>query len=247
MAATPDPIDYSPSSTLIPFPHPLPLLRVPIPAAQSDDPSAGSFVLAFKDPQSWSAAYKSCESQITLQCEAGVRIGCSITASSNCSPPWYKTLFGGFSKLDFADRDKCEEREMAICVESAIPNCRKIAKEKCLPAFRDARIAMKDGKLNRRYVSNLIAFASIPDNSVGFKLLELDEWARVLFDCRFEVTNFRGSGLLGTDWYRTVIWTKLLGYSLVRHSLNLNVIWGWLIYWSSTRQAHKLFKSIRKK
>ena len=87
---------------------------------------------------------------------------------------------------------------MAICVESAIPNCRKVAKEKCLPAFRDARIAMKDGKLNRRYVSNLIAFASTPDNSVRFKLLEL-EWARVLFDYRFEVTNFRGSDLLGTD------------------------------------------------
>ncbi|MBA0737287.1 hypothetical protein Gogos_010757 [Gossypium gossypioides] len=81
--------EYSASSTTIKFERPLPLLRGPIPAGTSDDPSSGPYILAFKYLPSWAAAYKSCESKIIFQCEEGARIGCAISASNKCKPAWW--------------------------------------------------------------------------------------------------------------------------------------------------------------
>eukprot|EP00268_Persea_americana_P061709 TRINITY_DN7824_c0_g3_i1.p1 TRINITY_DN7824_c0_g3~~TRINITY_DN7824_c0_g3_i1.p1 ORF type:complete len:109 (-),score=0.79 TRINITY_DN7824_c0_g3_i1:1029-1355(-) len=61
--------DFSASSTVITFDHPLPLLRGPIPASPSDDPSIGPFVLSFKDDRCWRLAYRATESKIIEQCE----------------------------------------------------------------------------------------------------------------------------------------------------------------------------------
>ncbi|KAF5937542.1 hypothetical protein HYC85_025048 [Camellia sinensis] len=194
--------DYSPSSTIITFDCPVPLLRGPLPAGSADDPSAGPFVLAFRDAQSWTSAYKACESKLTEQCEAGARIGCAISASSKCKPPWWKSLFSR-GKTDFADREKCEEREMAVCLEASKASCSKFATDKCLPVFRDARIALKDRKVNWKEASKLIFWASLPfsasERSVGFDLIglgQLGTW--VEFEDRIEVTNYRGSDILGT-------------------------------------------------
>lgn len=72
--------------------------------------------------------------------KAGARVGCSINASNICKPPWWKSVFGA-SVVDYAERERCEEREIASCLEASKEPCVKFAKEKCFPAFRDARIA----------------------------------------------------------------------------------------------------------
>ncbi|XP_059625937.1 uncharacterized protein LOC132268990 [Cornus florida] len=195
--------DYSPSSTIVNFDCPVPLLRGPLAAGSPDDPSTGPFVLAFKNAQSWFSAYKACESQITTQCEAGARIGCAISASSKCKPPWWKTVLGR-SKMDFMERAKCEEREMAICVQASKEKCREFAKEKCLPAFRDARIAFSDRKVDWKEASKLIYSASLSSSmlhtSLGFDSIGLDQLGSwIESKCVFEVTNCRGSDLLGTN------------------------------------------------
>ncbi|KAI5680214.1 hypothetical protein M9H77_01441 [Catharanthus roseus] len=156
--------DYSPSATLIPFDRPIPILRGPIKADSTDDPESGPFVLAFKNPKSWALAYKVCESQIIQQCEAGVRVGCSLTASNNCKPPWWKTLLG-IAKQDYKERAECEEREMEACFGKAREKCGEFAAQKCLTAFRDSRIAVKNLDLvsSRREVSKLIYWVCLQD------------------------------------------------------------------------------------
>ncbi|KAK2987127.1 hypothetical protein RJ640_019687 [Escallonia rubra] len=187
--------DYSPSSTLITFDHPLPLLRQPIPAGPSDEPSAGPFLLSFKDPQSWASAYKSTHSRITQQCESGARIGCSIAASNSCRPPWWKALVGP-SKSDFAKRAECEEQEMAKCVKASKASCRKFATDKCLPAFREARIAVNEGHVNLKDALKLIHLAFLKEGArVG--LLGL-KGSLVEFKPIVEATNCRGKDLLGS-------------------------------------------------
>ena len=79
----------------------------------------------------------------TLQ--AGARSGCSITASRKCKPPWWKGLFGA-APTDYEERERCEEREMASCLEAAQEACTTFAKGKCIAPFRDAWIA-SDGLL----------------------------------------------------------------------------------------------------
>ncbi|XP_059285782.1 uncharacterized protein LOC132039282, partial [Lycium ferocissimum] len=108
--------EYSASKTLIPFDQPVPLLRGPIRAGPQEE-TAGRFILAFKDPISWASAYKACESQVIQQCESGARIGCSIVASDKCKTPWWKSFPGSASNQDFAERARCEEREMEACLE----------------------------------------------------------------------------------------------------------------------------------
>ncbi|XP_073143507.1 uncharacterized protein [Henckelia pumila] len=136
----PDSDDFSADVTLIPFTRPLPLLRGPIRAAPSDDPSSGPYLLAFKTTDSWAAAYDSCKLQITSQCESGARIGCSISASNKCKPPWWKLLLGLTSQQDLSERAKCEEIEMEACCVAARERCAEFAKQKCVPAFKNARI-----------------------------------------------------------------------------------------------------------
>ncbi|KAF6146657.1 hypothetical protein GIB67_008943 [Kingdonia uniflora] len=143
--------DFSPSATLIFFDRPIPLLRGPVPAGLSDNPSIGPFVFAFKDARSLKSAFRSCQSHIREQCEGGARIGCSISASKKCKPPWWKTLFGG-TNVDFSERAQCEEREMSACVAASEDSCPNFATSKCLSPFRDARIS----SLGLKQVSDLI-------------------------------------------------------------------------------------------
>ncbi|KAK9099627.1 hypothetical protein Syun_026672 [Stephania yunnanensis] len=144
-----DSSDFSATATIIAFDPPLPLLRVPIPASSSDDPSIGPFVLAFKDAQSWKSALQACQSKIIEQCEGGARVGCSISASAKCKPPWWRTYFGG-GATDLSEREQCEEREMEACLASSRESCLKFSKDKCLNPFRDARIALIDPKKLRK-------------------------------------------------------------------------------------------------
>ncbi|XP_020593252.1 uncharacterized protein LOC110033565 isoform X3 [Phalaenopsis equestris] len=73
-----DPEDFSPSATIVPFDPPLPLLRAPMKAGLGDRPSAGSFVLAFKDAASWRSAFRATESKILEQCELAELAGFSL-------------------------------------------------------------------------------------------------------------------------------------------------------------------------
>lgn len=203
LAANPD--DYSPSATIISFGRPIPLLRGPIKSGPDDDPESGQFLLAFKDPKSWALAYKVCESQIIQQCEAGARIGCSITASNNCKPPWWKLLLG-FAKQDYKERAECEEREMEACFGKAKEKCVEVAEQKCLKAFNDSRIAVKGLDLiqNRKDVSKLISWVCLESKSrMTTDILKLgNSWNE--FRRRFEVTNCRGSDLLGLNGAKNI-------------------------------------------
>ncbi|XP_072989659.1 uncharacterized protein [Typha latifolia] len=190
--------EYSASSTVVPFEPPLPLLRGPVPAALSDDPSLGPFVLAFRDSESWRLAYRATESKVIEQCEAGARVGCSITASNKCKSPWWKILLG-VTAADFADREQCEEREMASCLEVSRKACIQFAKEKCLPPFRDARISTVDplgtsqlvfcGYENSESLLDAENLESKPLTLRGKDFLES-------FKNNVEATTYRGSALL---------------------------------------------------
>ncbi|XP_027153105.1 uncharacterized protein LOC113753171 [Coffea eugenioides] len=193
--------DYTPSATLIPFQHPIPILRGPLRASSSDNPEAGPLILAFKDPQSWASAYKACESQITQQCEAGARIGCSLAASNKCKPSWWKTLTGGVAKQDYAERAKCEEREMEACLETAKDKCREFSKNKCMTAFRDAKVAIKGLDLvrNRWEVSKLLSWVCLEGNKHD-GMVEMMKFGTswVEFTTQFNLTSCKGSDLLGS-------------------------------------------------
>ncbi|TQD90244.1 hypothetical protein C1H46_024161 [Malus baccata] len=96
-------------------------------ASPTDDPSSGPYVLAFRDQQAWANAYRSCESKMVEQCEAGARIGCAISGSEKCKPPWWRALIGQ-KALDFKQREQCEEREMEGCLTAAKEKCGGFAK-----------------------------------------------------------------------------------------------------------------------
>ncbi|CAM8928740.1 unnamed protein product [Rhodiola kirilowii] len=184
--------DYSPSSTIITFDAPLPLLRGPIP---SDDPYSTPFVLAFRSSRSFFVAYKTCESKLRQQCNAGARIGCSIAASDKCKPKWWDTLFGRGS-VDYSERQRCEELEMEGCVAAAEERCAVFAKEKCLGPFRDARVAVN----GRNVGPEAIGWACMAGRNelvdfIGLRKLK----AMCSTKCLTEVQFIRGSELLGLD------------------------------------------------
>ncbi|XP_058737996.1 uncharacterized protein LOC131621700 [Vicia villosa] len=178
--------DYSPSSTVFKFDRPIPLLRGPLLASPSDDPSAGPYVLAFRDSQAWASSFIACERKIVQQCEEGARIGCAINASSKCKPPWWKVLSG--PKLsDLKEREICEVREMEECFNVAKEKCVGLAREKCLAPFRDARIKVGKGVLSSKEAVKLIGWTSMPTSKMSSKCLIGGE---------FGVTNRRASELL---------------------------------------------------
>ncbi|KAL9168721.1 hypothetical protein ABFS82_04G033900 [Erythranthe guttata] len=194
--------DYSAAATLIPFPRRIPLLRGPIKATQSDDPSSGPYILAFKNPRAWATAYESSKALITSQCEAGSRIGCSISASSKCKPPWWKILLGISPKQDYGEREKCEEIEMRACFAAAKEKCGVFANQRCAPAFENARIEVSGLGLklaDRKNVFKLISgvcFVNIKSYGVGIWGID-KSWGE--FRNNYEVTNIRGRDLLGLD------------------------------------------------
>ncbi|KAJ7977332.1 Bifunctional lysine-specific demethylase and histidyl-hydroxylase [Quillaja saponaria] len=198
-AANDDLDDYSASSTIVNFDRPIHLLREPIPAGPSDDPLFGPYVLAFRDSQAWVSAYRACESKITAQCEAGARIGCAISASSKCKPPWWRAMISG-QVLDWKEREICEERETESCFAAAKDKCNGFAKDKCLKSFRDARIAAKGRRLNSKEAADLICWASMPESSLWVNLIGLKQLgSRCVSDRGLGVTNYRATELLGID------------------------------------------------
>ncbi|XP_010512757.1 PREDICTED: uncharacterized protein LOC104788678 [Camelina sativa] len=149
--------DYSAAATTVLFDRPIPLLRGPVPAG-------GSHVLAFRSLDSWSAAFKRCETLIKEQCEEGARIGCAVSASKNCKPPWWR------GSGDMRERDKCEEREFKACVAAAMDKCAGFARDKCSGAFLEARVASD--------VEGLVWLASMPEESTWRHLMGLASLAQ---------------------------------------------------------------------
>ncbi|RYR01082.1 hypothetical protein Ahy_B06g079940 [Arachis hypogaea] len=183
--------DYSASSTVITFDRPIPLLRGPLPAGPSDHPSLGPNVLAFRDARAWASAYRSCELKIVQQCEEGARIGCAISSSSRCKPPWWKALLGS-KPSDLKERELCEEREMANCFAEAKEKCVEFAKDKCLVPFRDARIRVKERGFDSKRAGRLIHWASLPERT--FRVI-----SALGFDAELGVTNRRAGELARYD------------------------------------------------
>ncbi|ESR57202.1 hypothetical protein CICLE_v10022317mg [Citrus x clementina] len=183
--------EYSAASTVIKFDKPIPLLRGPVP---HDDPSSGSYLLAFRSHQSWASAYESCESKVLSQCEHGARIGCSVNASKKCKPPWWRNLIGQ-RPADFKEREDCEVREMEACLIVAKDKCAGFAKDRLLRPFQDARIA---GRVGPKEVEKLVCWASLPETERSlWRDLIGSEW---LGEREFRVrTNYRAADLLGSD------------------------------------------------
>ncbi|XVF80851.1 hypothetical protein PTKIN_Ptkin15bG0108600 [Pterospermum kingtungense] len=180
--------EYSASSTTINFDRPIPLLRGPIPAGPSDDPSSGPYLLAFKDLPSWAAAYKSCESKIISQCKEGARIGCAISASDKCRPPWWQSLIG-WKSMDLKERERCEDREMEACLVAAKEKCVGFSKDRCTTPFLEARIAVGKSETRNKAAARLVHVASIPVESTWPDLIGLD----TLGEWEFRVTNYKAS------------------------------------------------------
>ncbi|MQM18326.1 hypothetical protein Taro_051317, partial [Colocasia esculenta] len=188
--------DFSASATLVHFDRPLPLLRPPLPAGAADDPSAGPFVLAFRSADCWRSAYRRTEAQVVKQCEAGARMGCALSASKKCRPPWWKSLFG-VGAVDFAERERCEERETLACVEASKEPCIRFANEKCLPPFRDARISSIS--LNGLPHSSCSQTCNSGPEGMALKPEHGDPSIAVVNNLQInnlESTNYRGSALL---------------------------------------------------
>ncbi|KAK4407187.1 hypothetical protein Sango_0299700 [Sesamum angolense] len=198
---SPNSDDYSAAATLVPFPHPLPLLRGPIKTGPRDDPSTGTYLLAFKNPRAWAVAYENCKAQLTSQCESGARIGCSISASSKCKTPWWKVLSGLSSEHDFSERAKCEEIEMEACFAAARERCGIFSKEKCGPVFKNARIEVIG--LDLKVVDRKEVFRLISGVSFGNKKnYEAGVWGVDKswdeFWRKYNVTIVSGTDLLGS-------------------------------------------------
>lgn len=132
------------------------------------------------------------EVPISLLCfvQGGARIGCSISASSKCKPPWWRTLFGG-ATVDYSERERCEEREMTACIAASKESCLNFAQDKCLIPFRDARISSISQKEISKSISQAASkWAAISNSS------QSSESQQPLSVCSLEVTNYRGSALL---------------------------------------------------
>ncbi|XP_060667434.1 uncharacterized protein LOC107425925 [Ziziphus jujuba] len=184
--------EYSASSTIIAFDPPIPLLRGPVPADRSDNPLAGPYVLSFRNSKAWANAYRACESKIIEQCEAGARIGCTISASSKCKPPWWRALCG-FRVSDLKEREQCEEREMEGCLVTAKEKCIGFARDKCLKSLRDGRIAASRKGLNAKQLEKLVCWATMVDRSIWVDLIGIDQLGSL------SSTNYRACELIGSN------------------------------------------------
>ncbi|KAI4319480.1 hypothetical protein MLD38_033071 [Melastoma candidum] len=142
--------DYSPSATTLRFDRPLPLLRGPLPADPLDCPSAGPYVLAFRDYASWLSAFASSRDRVIEQCEEGARIGCAVGASRKCAPPWWD-----FKKVDLKAKEECEVREMNECLVVAKEKCAGFADDKCRRPFLSARVAVRGRGMGRDLTEGL--------------------------------------------------------------------------------------------
>ncbi|TQD90245.1 hypothetical protein C1H46_024162 [Malus baccata] len=176
--------EHSAAATTIQFDRPVPLLRGPVRASPTDDPSSGPYVLAFRDPKAWANAYRACKSKMVEQCVAGARIGCAISGSEKCKPPWWRALI-------------------------AKEKCGGFAKEKCLKSFREARIA----GVNVKQAERLVCWGTVADRSTWVNLIGLEKLgisgsttnyrAGELFGSDSEVDGILGGEILengGESW-----------------------------------------------
>ncbi|KAH1106148.1 hypothetical protein J1N35_009916 [Gossypium stocksii] len=136
-----------------------PLLRDPILAGTSDDPSFGPYILTFKDLPSWVAAYKSCKSKIIFQCEEG-----TITTSNKCKPAWWQSLIG-WKSMDLTERERCEDIEIGACSVEAKEKCIDFAKVMCMTPFLNTRIVMWEKEIMNKRVERTVHAASLPEES----------------------------------------------------------------------------------
>ncbi|GMI85760.1 hypothetical protein HRI_002246400 [Hibiscus trionum] len=112
-------------------------------------------------------------------CEKGARIGCAITASNKCKPPWWQSLTG-WKSMDLKERERCEDREMEGCLVAA--------KEQCTAPFLDARIALEKREIMNIVVGRMVNAVSMPEES---------KWGR-LGGSEPRVSNCRASQYLGS-------------------------------------------------
>lgn len=201
-------IDLSPAATTVAFDPVIPILRIPVQAGEIDDPSKGPYVLAFKDEDSWRRAWHACESKLIEQCEAGARMGCSVSASNKCKPPWWKNLFhsGKATTEQIADREACEDREMKACVVASRDTCIKYAKDTCRPTFANVRIAISDQMIDPRFTTHKSSAMKCWNDKSNVQSEKINKPAEVIGRCpsgsyqsntnKYE-TTYRGSTLLG--------------------------------------------------
>lgn len=84
---------------------------------------------------------------------------------------------------------------MEGCFATAKEKCVGFARDKCATPFRDARIAVRERRLNPKDLGKLIHWASLSDRSRWVSVMGLDQLGvRVLAS-----TNCRASELLGSD------------------------------------------------
>lgn len=83
-------VNLSPYVTVVAFDPLIPLARIPVPAGQEEDPSKGPYVLAFRNDETWRQSWRTCKENVVTQCEAGAKVGCSISAAKACRQPWWK-------------------------------------------------------------------------------------------------------------------------------------------------------------
>ncbi|KAL3688823.1 hypothetical protein R1sor_015132 [Riccia sorocarpa] len=152
------PVDLSPGATTVAFDPVIPLLRVPVQARPEDEPSQGRWVLAFKDETSRRKAWLDSQDKIARQCEAGARMGCSISATNACRIPWWKSVlvFLKAANVEGGERERCEENEMRGCMAASEESCSKYARETCEPVFVNSRIADPEQDIDPRFTRPFI-------------------------------------------------------------------------------------------
>lgn len=96
---------------------------------------------------------------------------------------------------------KCEECEMEACLETAKDKYQEFSKNKCMTAFRDAKVAVKGLDLvrNRWEVSKLLSWVCLEGNR-NDRMVEMMKFGTswVEFTIQFNLTSYKGSDLLGS-------------------------------------------------
>lgn len=146
-------VNLSPYVTVVAFDPLIPLARIPVPAGQEEDPSKGPYVLAFRNDETWRQSWRTCKENVVTQCEAGAKVGCSISAAKACRQPWWKAYlpFLGSGSDDPSKREECERREMRSCLLSSHELCFTYARETCVPVYSNMRIAIPGTPIDRRF------------------------------------------------------------------------------------------------
>lgn len=103
----------------------------------------------------------------------------------------------GAKPTDLKEREQCEEREMESCFAVAKEKCIGFARDKCLSPFMDARIAVRERRLNSKEALKFIHLASWPEGNLGV----MGQIGSICLSrsTRLGVTNFKASELLGSD------------------------------------------------